>query len=254
MICEVLWRGFRISNAERVKDFSVLTESKDLMTPFYVGARESLQNKKKGSRISYYERVYLYRIMKQGDISKVQMAIEYNVSQSTLYSIEKEFENPIHNPKLAKSSTNRNLVESPKLREIIQAYLIANRTPWTSKDICSYIQSEIGFVIPEVVVRAILTKVLNLKYKRGLSRLVNFDEEKSFIAKQWFAIKLWRMLDRFEVLINVDESSFSRLTKKNYSWIPKGKEQIIKNICFQNSWSLVTAITSRGGVIAAKAN
>ena len=146
------------------------------------------------------------------------------------------------------------MVESPKLREIIQAYLIANRTPWTSKDICSYIQSEIGFVIPEVVVRAILTKVLNLKYKRGLSRLVNFDEEKSLIAKQWFAIKLWRMLDRFDVLINVDKSSFSLLTKKNYLWIPKGKEQIIKNICFLNSWSLVTAITSTGGVIAAKAN
>ena len=143
MICEILWRGFRISNAEKVKDFSVLTESKDLMTPFYVGARESLQNKKKGSIISYYERVYLYRIMKQRDINKVQMAIEYKVSQSTLYSIEKEFENPIHNLKLAKSSTNRNLVESPKLCEIIQAYLIANRTPITSKDICSCIQSEV---------------------------------------------------------------------------------------------------------------
>ena len=91
MICEILWRGFRISNAENVKDFSVLTESKDLMTPFYVGVRESLQNKKKGSRISCYERVYLYRIMKQGDISKVQMVIEYNVSQSTLYSIDNVF-------------------------------------------------------------------------------------------------------------------------------------------------------------------
>ena len=51
MICEILWRGFRISNAERVKDFSVLTESKDLMTPFYVGARESLQNKRKGREL-----------------------------------------------------------------------------------------------------------------------------------------------------------------------------------------------------------
>ena len=94
MICEILWRGFRISNAEKVKDFSVLTESKDLMTLFYVGAIESLKNKKKGSRISYYERVYLYCIMKQGDISKVQMAIEYNVSQSTQYSIEKNLKIP----------------------------------------------------------------------------------------------------------------------------------------------------------------
>ena len=56
------------------------------------------------------------------------------------------------------------------------------------------------------------------------------------------------------MLVNVDESSFSRLTKKCYSWIPKGKQQIIKNIWFLNSWSLVTAITSTGSVMAAKSD
>ena len=29
-----------------------------------------------------------------------------------------------------------------------------------------------------------------MKCKKGLSRLMNFDEEKSCMAKKWFAIKL----------------------------------------------------------------
>ena len=76
----------------------------------------------------------------------------------------------------------------------------------------------------------------------------------SFRAKQLFSIKLWKILERFSILINVDESSFSRLTKKEFTWMPKGKSQIIKNICFKNSWSLIIAITSTGGVIATKIN
>ena len=56
------------------------------------------------------------------------------------------------------------------------------------------------------------------------------------------------------MLINVDESSFSRLTKKELTWIPKERDQIVKNICFKNSLSQVTAITSTGGVIIGKVN
>ena len=93
---------------------------------------------------------------------------------------------------------------------------------------------------------------MNLRYKKGLARLVDFDEERQKLVKLWFSVKIWKVIDKFDALINIDESSFSRLTKNNYSWIPKGKEQIIKNISFRNSCSLVTAIISTGGVIAAK--
>ena len=57
-----------------------------------------------------------------------------------------------------------------------------------------------------------------------------------------------------KLLINIDETSFSRLTKKSFSWISKGKGQIVKSICFRNWWSLVAAITSNGSAIAAKRN
>ena len=86
-----------------------------------------------------------------------------------------------------------------------------------------------------------------------MDRLTKFDEKLQAKFKQCFSIKLCKSIENFKILINIiDETSFSRLTKKNCSWIPRGKEQIVKNICFKNSWSLVTAIASTGSVIAAR--
>ena len=209
-------------------------------------AEESIQRKKKGSRIRFHERVHLYRIMKKSRKSKAWVAIDYNISVSTLYKIEKVLYTPTQMYHLKRSCTSRNLIESSKLREEIEAYLFVNRTPWTTKDICSHLLSEIGIAIPQSVIREILIKMLGMKYKKGLSRLVSFDEEKNILAKQWLAVKLWKVIDQFDMRVNVDESSFSLLTKRSYSWIPKGKQQIIKNIWFLNSCSLVTAITSTG--------
>ena len=74
-----------------------------------------------------------------------------------------------------------------------------------------------------------------MRYKKGLARLVDFQEERQKLVKQWFSIKLSKVIENFDVLINIDESSFTRLTKKDFSWIPKGREQIVKSITFRNS-------------------
>ena len=95
-------------------------------------------------------------------------------------------------------------------------------------------------------------EVLKMKYKREMTRLTNFDEKFQALIKQRFSIRLCKTIENFRILINIVETTFLRLTKKSLSWIPKGKEHIIKNICFNNSWSLVIVITSTGSVIAAK--
>ena len=245
---------FKVSWTKSKEDYIIEHECEREQSLLFNSAEESLQQKKKGSRISFHERVHLYRIMKQNKKSKAWISIDYNISLGTLHNIVKEFETPIQRLHLERSITSRNLIESPKLREKIESYLLTNRTPWTAKNISYHLLSEMGVAIPKRVVREILIKMLGMKYKKGLSRLVSFNEEKNILSKQWFAIRLWKVLDQFDMLVNVDESSFSRLTKKCYSWIPKGKQQIIKNIWFLNSWSLVTAITSTGSVMAAKSD
>ena len=180
--------------------------------------------------------------------------MKYSLNPGTLRNIEKEFRAPIKKFQLEKSNTSRNLVESPKICDAIWAFLSSHRIPWTANDMWSCLKSKLGIKVSSRIVREVWKRILGMKYKKGLSRIVSFDEEMNRLTKQWFTIRILKSLDQFNVLINIDESSFSRLTKKNYSWIPKGKEQIIKNISFYNLWSLIAAITSTGCVVVAKSD
>ena len=220
--------------------------------PILLDEEESLKRKQKGAKISYWEKVYLYTLMKKDKMSKRVLASKYNLSLGALYRIINEFDSSTPPKYLDKSGWNRSIIASPKIRSAIKDYLWITRTPWIAKDIVEHLKSKMGILIAERTVRLILLKVFNMSYKKGLSRMINFDETWQSWAKQLFSIKLWKPIEKFDMLINVYESFFSRLTKKELTWILKGRDQIVKNICFKNSWSLVTAITSTGGVIIGK--
>ena len=217
-----------------------------------LGAEDSLKIKPKGSRLSYHERIHLYSLMKKSQQSLSMIAFEQSVSTSTLYKIKKEFERPVSKLVFEKPISDRILITSTKIQKLIAGYLSITRIPWTTKNIQAYLKSKVGITISRRIIRNILIKILNMRYKKGLARKVNFEEERQELIKQWFSIKMSKVIDSFDVLINIDESSFTRLTKKDFSWIPKGKKQIVKSISFRNSWSLVTAIFSTGSAIAAK--
>ena len=69
-----------------------------------------------------------------------------------------------------------------------------------------------------------------------------------------FAAKIIPNLSKYDMLINIDESSFSRLTKLTHSWLKKGQPWKLMNIEFINSSSLITAMTSNRKVFAASTN
>ena len=52
-----------------------------------LSAEESLKRKWKGQRISYHERVYLYKQMKASENSLTEIAMENNISMGTLYKM-----------------------------------------------------------------------------------------------------------------------------------------------------------------------
>ena len=69
--------------------------------------------------------------------------------------------------------------------------------------------------------------------------------------KGLFSVKMSKIIKSLDLLVNIDETVFSRSTKVTKSRSVKEKECTSKNICFYNSISLVTAITSLGDVLAA---
>ena len=244
---------FKVSNDQDGREWEQ-TENKSKQYWIIPTAEQSLKTKPKGARIAYHERVYPFQEMMSNKGSMTQLAADSEVSLTTLYNIKKELGWPIHQTLLKRPIMSRSIAESPAIQNLVRSYLETIRTPWTAKDLATHIQIKLGLIVPKTIIRRIMINKLGMKYKRGLSRLIDYNEERQLWMKQWFAVKLSMLLKNIELLINIDESSFSRLTKKNYSWIPKGKAQIIKNICFRNSCSLVTAITSSGSVIAAKSS
>ena len=55
-----------------------------------------------------------------------------------------------------------------------------------------------------------------------------------------------KRLKPFAWALNIDESSFSRLTKTDYTWLAKGYPGSIKNIIISGSLSLITAMSTTG--------
>ena len=96
------------------------------------------------------------------------------------------------------------------------------------------------------VIRKALKINLGYSYKRCSSRPLLLNRSLSKLKKVLLSVKLWKMITQSTVLVNVDESSFSRSTKANYSWSLKGSSSSISNIIFWGSISIVSAITSNG--------
>jgi hypothetical protein len=59
------------------------------------------------------------------------------------------------------------------------------------------------------------------------------------------------MVKHCKMMVNIDESSFSRSTKWNYSWLMKGFPCPIANIKFKDSISLISTITTPGTTFTA---
>ena len=71
---------------------------------------------------------------------------------------------------------------------------------------------------------------LSLTYKKGKSWLIGKDKSKIDQLKWLFAISIIPRLADFDILINIDESSFNRTTKLAHSWFKKAEAIEINNI------------------------
>jgi transposase len=91
---------------------------------------------------------------------------------------------------------------------------------------------------------------LTLVSKKISARPTYLDIERHSLIKRVFAIELSNLMRPTKLLINVDEVSFSHLTKYNYSWAKRGKSCFARNKLFKGSFTMIFAITSRGDWIS----
>ena len=88
--------------------------------------------------------------------------------------------------------------------------------------------------------------VLGVSFKKWSARPVTRDSDRISTFKILFRIEFTNFVDNSWIIININDISFSRLTKPNYSWSSRDEISLINYILFAESRLLIWVITSGG--------
>ena len=95
---------------------------------------------------------------------------------------------------------------------------------------------------------------MKYSYKRGSSRVLASKNKNLTELQCIYSWRMLRTLKRNEILINIDESSFSRSVKWNYGWLPKGWSAPILNTRWVGRISIIFALISEGSWLCMSVN
>ena len=103
------------------------------------------------------------------------------------------------------------------------------RPPITIHKIRSEIISKFNETYSIHIIKNFVKNRWGCSYKRGCPRPPKYAQSSIKTAKGLFYTELLRMIHREELIFNVDEWSFTRSLKSNYSWLPIGKSSSLIN-------------------------
>ena len=170
----------------------------------------------------------------------------YRISESTLKRIVSVRKLVTANSGCEHYVTCSKQLEFKEMAAYIQEKVKSELTPITTADIKSCIEDEGEIRVSTNCVRRFMKNNANLSYKKCSSRLINYNNEKARLLKLLFVVELWKILPEIEAIFNIDESSFSRLTKENYSWCRRGACGIVRNSIVRGRVSLISTVGSNG--------
>ena len=212
----------------------------------FVDTEESIMMRDKHSHLTYSQKLWLYYRNKEHgeDLSTVWQ--KYGVSTSTMKNIIKNFESNKKRSELYTNVRCRKMIYSPAVSKSI-AEFVGETVHWfTSKDVQQHIRKNLRILIPPHQIRDHLKNINRLSYKKGSKRPFTLDSKRLKLLKLLFALKFSKILPHLMLIINVDESTISNGTTKNYSWLKRGEPCTINNIKFKNFINVISAITTDG--------
>ena len=138
----------------------------------------------------------------------------------------------------------------PKIDKIAKAlivnYTTENTFPYSSRDIEIYLENKLNERYTKDSIIKFMKKQLNLSFKKWSSRPILKDPVRFKLYKSLFCIEFANIVNPSSILVKIDETSFSRHTKINYSRSKTGVSSSINNISFSGWLTLIWTITSRG--------
>ena len=212
---------------------------------------ESFNKRKARQRLTYSEKLHIYQVALRDEVTRTEICRKYGICRSTLKSIIKEFELPKIDWFKRNPLVSREIEKSSAVLSWIQSFIESTTFPYTAAEVWDYVKKSTRVEISSWFIKKILKDRFNLIYKKGKSRPVDLDQKLEILKKWLYSVKFAKQIKCLKLLINIDESLFSRSCITTRSWLQKGKELTISNINFTNWTSLIWAIASNGSVFAA---
>ena len=207
---------------------------------------ESLLIRKKGQHLNRAQIDHIIQLLHRFPRSRGCLQKMYRLSLATLKRISKQISifEPYHNRFLVKAGAQR--VISEEAKQLIHSYL---SPPWGPRSISmvkDYLESKLREEYPLHKIRSYVKREMEFAYKKGSSRPPVYATMRSQLVKALFWTELLLLMAKGEIIINLDESSFDRSVKRQFSWLPVGRSYPIINDKLKGRASLILATWNTG--------
>ena len=207
---------------------------------------ESLLIKKKGQHLNEDQISFIAQLLHRSPGSRRYIQKLYKLSLATLKRISKSsnLSESFHSQFHVQIRKQKSI--SYEAKQLIRSYI---SPPWGPKYI-SMVKNQIKSELRETYslhrIRDFVKKEMRFSYKKGSSRPQIYATQRTQLIKALFWTELLLLVAKGEVIINWDESSFDRSVKRQFSWLPKGKNLPIINDKLKGRASLILATWNTG--------
>ena len=109
---------------------------------FIEKSAETLMKRKKSQRLTFLEKSFIYKEVKQNHMNIDEIAFKYGLWNSTVYSILKEFLRPISRMFSLCEGIPRTMLSYTNLLHYIQEYWNSQTNPFIVKDVSAHLKEK----------------------------------------------------------------------------------------------------------------
>ena len=190
---------------------------------------EQLLKRKKYQHLSKQEASYIRDILVNFPNERKSIQRLYKLSYSTSRRLSKKIivNEPIENMTRHYSDTWNTLEKEEK--KLIKDYLTPPCEPKCIAMIKKQLEVQSGKKYSSYWIKKFVKNEMRYSYKKGSSRPPRYLTKRIQLVKTLFWNELLSMISKGDVIINIDESSFDRSIRREYSWLPNGRSTPIVN-------------------------
>ena len=121
-------------------------------------------------------------------------------------------------------------------------FICKQESKFWSKDVWEQLKIKLNIKVDPTKMAKFMKSELNLSFKKATLRPINLNVKRQQLLKILFSVRIAKQLEKWKCIVNIDEASISRLTKRSYSWFIRGAPGLIKNTSFSGSFNVISAI------------